>query len=216
MAMWSTTERRTTISLSAPSAPRLHVQPNRSPGSTATLLDGGWWPRSADPVAELPGLILALQARNSAEERGAITHVLLPVADWDSHPRRIRVDGPAGTRVVRLSWFDTLPAGLLTALCADGRRVDLLTVPPHTEERAAAAAMELAAHPDSFLHTTELLSAITTPTTAPTTAGSAAPAPRTSPITGTDQGEAKGDEPAPESIWESEGGRLKPLAGLLR
>ncbi|MGW3774477.1 DUF5994 family protein, partial [Actinomadura verrucosospora] len=57
-AMWTTTERRTTISLSPPSTPRLRLRPAAPPGSVRTALDGAWWPRSADPVAELPGLVL--------------------------------------------------------------------------------------------------------------------------------------------------------------
>ncbi|MFC5752328.1 DUF5994 family protein [Actinomadura rugatobispora] len=160
--MRTITERRTTISLSPPSTPRLRMRPPGPAGSPRTPLDGGWWPRSTDPVAELPGLILALRAGpqadgpaddtdGPADDRGRITHVMLRVADWDSRPRRLRVDGPADTRVVRLSWFDTLPTGLLTALYADGHRVDLLTVPPYTSHAAARSALELAAHDSNHL-----------------------------------------------------------------
>jgi hypothetical protein len=195
--MLSTAERRTTISLSPPSIPRLHLQPTRPPGVVRTLLDGGWWPRSADPVAELPGLVLAVDDRH-----GPVLRVLLRRADWDSHPRRLRIDDPgidsaAGTgaaagRVVRLGWFDTMPAGLLTAICADGKRTDLLTVPPHTQDAAAWAAMELAADPGNLIHTPDLVSAVTTP---------ARPATQT-------EVQAAGIS-RPENTWESEGGRLR-------
>jgi hypothetical protein len=173
MVMWSTAERRTTISPSPPSIPRLLTRPHRPPGSGRTLLDGGWWPRTADPVAELPGLILALDDRHSL-----ITRVMLRRADWDSHPRLLRIDdprivnlgggppgmnSPAAGRVLRLGWFDSLPAGLLTATCADGRRIDLLTVPSHTSDTAAWAAMEHAADPGNRIHTQDLVSAATTP-----------------------------------------------------
>jgi Family of unknown function (DUF5994) len=178
--MWSTAERRTTISLSPPSVPRLILEPTRSP---RTLLDGGWWPRSADPVAELPGLILAIEDRH-----GPVSRIMLGMADWDSRPRRLRVDGPAASHVVRLGWFDTLPAGLLTATCADGQRTDLLTVPPHTEENAAWAAMEQAAQTGNLTHTPDILASITTPAT---------PTPDTR------------TETAQEGSWESEGGRLR-------
>jgi Family of unknown function (DUF5994) len=105
-------------------------------GWRRTLLDGGWWPRSADPVAELPGLIGAIEERPDA-----ITRIMFGRADWDaSRPRRLRVDGPAGSRVVRLGWFETMPAGLLTAIDRAGR-TDLLTVPPHAGEPAASAAI---------------------------------------------------------------------------
>jgi Family of unknown function (DUF5994) len=83
-------------------------------------------------------------------------------AGWDaSRPRRLRVDGPAGSRVVRLGWFETMPAGLLTAI-AEAGRTDLLTVPPHTGEPAARAAMEQAAQAGNRTRTPALLAAIAT------------------------------------------------------
>ena len=100
--MSSSTGRQTAISLTPPPKPRLRLQPDRS---ARMLLDGGWWPRSADPAAELPGLILALDERH-----GSINRIMLGMADWDSsRPRRLRVDGPAGSRVVRLGWFAASP-----------------------------------------------------------------------------------------------------------
>jgi hypothetical protein len=195
--MLTAAERRTTISLTPASTPRLLMQQARAPGSPGTLLDGGWWPRSSDPVAELPGLILAIEAQHRP-----VTRVMLRRADWDSHPRRLRVDGPgsdlagangsAAGRVVRLGWFDTMPAGLLTATRADGRRTDLLIVPPPTNEPAARAAMQLAADPSNHIHTPDILAALAAP-------------PITAPATRTDQPAA---ETAPENVWESEGGRL--------
>ena len=54
-----------------------------------TLHDGGWWPRSADPAAEMPGVILAV-----GERHGPITRVMLGHAGWDaSRSRRLRIDG---------------------------------------------------------------------------------------------------------------------------
>jgi Family of unknown function (DUF5994) len=82
--------------------------------------------------------------------------------DWDaSRPRRLRVDGPAGSRVVRLGWFKTMPAGLLIATNRAGR-TDLVTIPPHTSEPAARAAMEQAARVGNRTHAPALLAAITT------------------------------------------------------
>ncbi|MER7547864.1 DUF5994 family protein [Spirillospora sp. NPDC127506] len=193
--MWTATERRT-ISLSPPWTPRLRLSPAAPPGSARMVLDGAWWPRSTDPVSELPGLILALQDHDPADGRRPITHVLLRKDDWDSHPRRLRVDGPADARVVRLSWFDSLPSGLLTAIHADGRRVDLFTVPSPTPPAEAETAMELAAHPRNHIHTPDLLSALT-------------------PGHGrTDRADRRRDEAATaqddsERVWESEGGRLR-------
>jgi Family of unknown function (DUF5994) len=129
----------------APARPRLLLQPDQS---ILTLLDGGWWPRSADPATELPGLILALDDR-----LGRITRVMLGSADWNApRPRGLQVDSTAGGRVVRLGWFASMPAGLLTAFSANGQRTDLVTIPPHTSEQDAVAAMERAAKPANRDH----------------------------------------------------------------
>jgi hypothetical protein len=169
--MRSTAERATAISPSPPSKPRLLLGPLRPDGSARTLLDGGWWPRSADPVAELPGLIIALQPSDPNDHHGRVTRLLLAVADWDGRPRRLRVDGPAETRVVRLGWFDTLPAGLLTVIRADRRRVDLLTVPASTGHAQAWAAMERATHASNRLGTPGLLATLNPPSASPSASG---------------------------------------------
>jgi hypothetical protein len=62
---------------------------------------------------------------------------------------------------VRLGWFGTMPAGLLTATARAGR-TDLLTVPPHAGEPAARAAMNQAAQAGNRTRTPALLAAITT------------------------------------------------------
>lgn len=151
--MLSTSEREAAISPARPARPRLLLLPHHS-GST--LLDGGWWPRSADPAAELPGLILALD-----EWHGRITRVMVGTAGWDaSRPRQLRVDGPSGSRVVRLGWFATMPTGLLTAISASDERTDLVTIPPHTSEPDARAAMQQAAQAGNRDHAPAILAAI--------------------------------------------------------
>jgi hypothetical protein len=172
--MTTIAERMTVISDSAPSVPRLRLEPTLSRN---TLLDGGWWPRSTNPVAELPGLILALDDR-----RGRVTRVMLGPAGWDSHPRRLGVAG----RVVRLGWFTTQPIGLLTALCGNRDRVDLLVIPPDTGVVTAQAAMTLAARAANTIHAPDILTALTG---------------RRTPKT----------ETAAESTWESEGGNLRSI-----
>src|SRR5207237_8067279 len=109
--MLTTDERHTAIIPAPPSRPRLRLQPDLA---ARRLLDGGWWPRSADPAAELPGLILALDERHGSFH--PVTRIMLGMAGWDpGRPRRLQVGGPAGSRVVRLGWFASQPAGLLTA-----------------------------------------------------------------------------------------------------
>jgi hypothetical protein len=152
--MLTTTRRDTVTSPALPPGPRLRLQPDLS---VRTLLDGGWWPRSADPAAELPGLIRAVDERH-----GPVTQIMLGSAGWDtSRPRRLRVDGPEGNRAVRLGWYETMPAGLLIATARAGR-TDLLTVPPHTSEPAAWAAMEQAAQIGNRTHAPALLANVST------------------------------------------------------
>lgn len=146
--MPATVERRMAISLTPSSRPRLCLQPDRS---ARMLLDGGWWPRSADPAAELPGLILALDERHGPFN--PITRIMVGMAGWDpSRPRRLQVGAPAGRRVVRIGWFATMPAGLLIATSARGQRTDLLTVPSDGNDQAARAAMDQAARVGNRTH----------------------------------------------------------------
>jgi hypothetical protein len=91
--MRDTAGRKPVFASSAPSVARLRLGPTPS---RRPLLNGGWWPRSADPAAELPGLIRAIDDRY-----GRVTRLLLGPAAWDSHPRWL---GGAG-RAVPLDWF---------------------------------------------------------------------------------------------------------------
>jgi hypothetical protein len=119
-------------------------------------LDGGWWPRSTDPAEELPSLILALDKLH-----GRVTRVMLGAADWNaSKPSRLQV-GEAGRPTVRVGWFASMPAGLLTALSVGGQRTDLVTIPADTGEHDAAAAMRQAARAGNREHAPAILAAIT-------------------------------------------------------
>ena len=148
--MRNTAARTPAFAGSGSSVPRLCLgpAPSRRP-----LLDGGWWPRSADPAAELPGLIRAIDDR-----RGRVTRLMLGPAGWDSQPRWL---GGAG-RAVPLDWFPGQPAGLLTAFCGDNH-VDLLIVPPGTAEADALAAMDLAAQAVNLIRVPDILAALTSP-----------------------------------------------------
>lgn len=157
-------------------APRLRLEPT---GSSRTLLDGGWWPRSKDPVAELPDLVLAIGTL-----RGPVTRLVLSADGWDSHPRRLTVGG----LVLRLGWFTSQPASLLTAICLNGDRVDLLVVPTESAGDLAEGAMALPATAGNRIHAPQLLSAANTL-------------------------RARNADSVGESAWEAEGGRhLGPAA----
>jgi hypothetical protein len=171
MARTGITDRSIASSPTPPTEPRLRMMPT---GSGRTLLDGGWWPRSTDPVAELPGLILAIDA-----VRGPITRLLLAAGDWASRPRRLAV----ADRVVRVGYFTSQPAGLLTAVRGNGDRIDLLIIPPDTAGDLADAAMLMAATAGNLIHAQDIVLAVGTPA-------------------------ARVAERAGEAVWDTEGGRL--------
>ncbi|MEV6600091.1 DUF5994 family protein [Actinoplanes sp. NPDC051346] len=131
-------------------AVRLRLDPHPS---HTTVLDGAWWPRSTNAVGELPSLVKALAGR-----RGEITHVLLNTAEWDlPHPRRAAVDH----RVVRLGWYTSQPAGLVTIISEFGHdRFDLMVVPPDASQASADAVSAAAADASDNRRTPELLAEI--------------------------------------------------------
>ncbi len=132
------------------SAPRLQLEPT---SSRTTVLDGGWWPRSTDPAIELPAVIDAL-----GDARGTVSHILLSPGDWDlPHPRRLMTHG----QKVRLGWFTSQPAGLITLICDFNHdRFDLLVIPPKSASGPAAAAMRAASDTGNTQHVPDLLTRV--------------------------------------------------------
>src|SRR5689334_20560048 len=128
-------DRSTTVPLTPPSTPLVSLVAGRA---SRAVLGGGWWPRSADPVAELPGLVLAL-----GERYGPIRRMMLNPTSWDRRPGRLAV----GTRIVRIGWFASVDPALAIATTESGDQLDLLVVPPGTAESAADDAMARAADP---------------------------------------------------------------------
>jgi uncharacterized protein DUF5994 len=120
------------------------------------LLDGGWWPRTNDLAAELLGLIPELDERH-----GRIIRIMLGTGDWDAtRPRLLSFPASRGRRVVKLGWFDSMPAGLLTAISASDERTDLVTIPPQASEEAALMAMRQAVKSGNREHSPAILAAI--------------------------------------------------------
>jgi hypothetical protein len=135
------------IGPSAPPGLRLQLDPTMA-GTGA--VDGGWWPRSRDPDAELPGLITALNSL-----LGPITRVALNLDAWDTAPRRMAVDG----RRVRVGWFSHMDAHTIGVTRASQGRVALLVVPPQATSAAAEIAMAMAADAANNARPAEILAA---------------------------------------------------------
>jgi hypothetical protein len=131
----------------APPALRLRLDPTLARGGS---LDGGWWPRSPDPEAELPGLVRGLES-----SLGVVTRVALNPDAWHGAPRRVAVDG----RRVHVGWFRVMNADTIGVTSASRDRFVLLVVPPQAPAAAAAAAMAMAAEPANGARPADLLAA---------------------------------------------------------
>jgi hypothetical protein len=99
------------------------------------VVDGGWWPRSRNANAELPGLVSLLNARV-----GAVVRLGVDARDWDDIPRRIRVGG----HVVRIGRFANVNHKII-ATRGPQDHILLLVVPPQASTAAAKAALAIAA-----------------------------------------------------------------------
>jgi hypothetical protein len=133
--MTAATSTPTTASPTRPMAPgRLRLQLDPTMVGTG-VVDGGWWPRSRDPAAELPGLIAGLDS-----SLGPISRVALNLDAWDSAPRRVAVAG----RRVRVGWFRQMDPDTIGVTRAFQDRVALLVIPPEATTAAAGIAMTMA------------------------------------------------------------------------
>jgi Family of unknown function (DUF5994) len=123
------------LSTRPPAPPGLRLQLDPTMAGTGAV-DGGWWPRSRDPDAELPDLIAGLDS-----SLGPITRIALNLNAWDTAPRRVAMDG----RRVRVGWFRHMDAHTIGVSRASQDRVVLLVVPPQATTAAAGIAMATAA-----------------------------------------------------------------------
>jgi len=155
------------------------------------VLDGGWWPRSWDAEAELPGLVHAL-----SERYGRIRHVLLNGPTWTGHVRRL----PTADGVVRVGRFTSMSAGLAVAITDTDEQVDLLVVPPLFSRSAAELVMTRAADPANVAHAAELLDMYAT---------QSAHASRSAHTL-----QSANQAGFPEAVWDNEGGAAAPASAL--
>ena len=112
---------------------RLSLVPATAPQAG---LGGGWWPRSRDATAELPGLIAELSTR-----AGRVSRVALQVGAFDNIPHQLT----AGGRKVRVAWFRSMNANTVILTMADRDDLVLLVVPPLAPPAAAAQALRAVA-----------------------------------------------------------------------
>jgi hypothetical protein len=110
----------------------------RHPGDTGTFVDGGWWPRSLDLLAELPPLLVAVEAAGYGEVR----RVSYAMTAWDGRPPR---KSPMLDRVVKLGGFPSQDPAEISLLDSSGwKRITLVVVPPGTEPAVARSALRMA------------------------------------------------------------------------
>ena len=101
-------------------------------------LGGGWWPRSRDATAELPGLIAELSGR-----AGRVSRVALPAAAFGNIPHQLTVRG----RKVRVAWFRYMNINTVLLTMADRDDLVLLVIPPMAHPAAAVRALLAASDP---------------------------------------------------------------------
>jgi hypothetical protein len=122
---------------SGPIAVRLCLRP--AAARAGPVLDGGWWPRTHEPIRELTSLLPVVRGWC-----GQLRVVSLSVAGWDDRPLHLVLDG----QPVPLHWLG-LYRDLLIATCVDHRQVRLLVIPPDTGQTVADTAMAIALDPDN-------------------------------------------------------------------
>ena len=130
--------------------PRLRFKPERQDAGLRPRghVDGGWWPRTADLGAELPGLLTVLSARLGPTER-----VVYDVSGWVSQPTRLPFHG----RSIRLDGYPFHRTGTLYVIGVNGSRVVLLVVPPDTAPDHAQVILATAAQPSNESTVADLL-----------------------------------------------------------
>lgn len=108
----------------------------KTAGAARDRFDGGWWPRSAEPVIEFTELVAAL-----GDEVGPISRVSYHLTTWGAIDRKMIIGG----RLVRFDGFRAMDPRTVVVIGSDGRRVSLLVVPPGAADDAARAALSSAA-----------------------------------------------------------------------
>lgn len=122
-------------------------------------LDGGWWPRSRDPVAELSALLGHLPASTDPATR--LVHAALTWEDWD-HPGVLGGPGTEATLEagVRVGWTPE-ERHVVVLTFADATSLRLLVVPPDFTRGQGAEALLAAATAGNEHSAADLLDEVT-------------------------------------------------------
>jgi hypothetical protein len=132
---------------------RLRVKPNTA---ARGYVDGAWWPRSHDPAAEFPGLVLAMSSWV-----GPVRRVVYRLDDWHTTTAELTVEG----WLVSLSCSSTLQANTVVVAGTDHRGMRLLVIPPHTPGDIARAVLRSTARPDAVGSVEDILASHSLATT---------------------------------------------------
>lgn len=130
---------------------RLRLKPKAPPTGQ---VDGGWWPRSHDLVAELPALAEVLAVR-----LGSVSRVAFAITGWADAPRRVTIDGHS----VRLEGFHSQDEHLIHVSSPDGVRISLLVVPPEADETSGHDAIMVSSRRDNTMTPKQILTGASAP-----------------------------------------------------
>jgi hypothetical protein len=124
---------------------RLRMKPNIADRG---YVDGAWWPRSSDPMAEFPGLVLAMSSWV-----GPVGRVAYNTDDWQRPGAKLTVEG----WVVKLIGSRAMDPNTVVVTGPNQRRMSLLVVPPGTPGGVARAVLQSAAEADNVASVEEIL-----------------------------------------------------------
>ena len=132
--------------MSTPSSLRLRMSPSAGHGA----VDGAWWPHSRDLQTEVADLVDHLPP-----QLGHVVHVVYSRPDWDTTPRRIRLQ----QGYVKTGSYPRDDTAVLMLGLSTRQVLQLLVVPASSSAAAAERVMRLATEPGGTSTTRELLAA---------------------------------------------------------
>lgn len=126
---------------------RLRLKPQ---GAAPGCFDGGWWPRSRDPVTEFSALTIALGVHWGTADR-----IGFNLAAWDLAPRQLAL----GTGLVGLAGFFGLDRHTIVVVGPRSARLTLLVIPVLADPVAAERALEAVTAADESGNAIQILAA---------------------------------------------------------